>query len=315
MSKLSRMVIASMVLVAVSAPASAISFLDNWQFNLTGGGLDGSQIIIGEYLNFDGFSFVHNTFPGGGSSGPFNFTDAGVFRVSSSDAGDFIVAAFPGYEMTSIFQATGNGTLSPSTGGSFNFNPGGTLELWAGNVATGTRNWAEGVRNDPAPTPPPTRVIYGANDGQLFATFTLTEGGGNIGTSGVPNGAITTIFTATSVLCGYFFDATGNDLCHNPNLLNFETTNASLITTITTPTANVPPEVVCDLANINCPTGKSSGTGAVSTPPFNLLIGNGGQLRLALPTPVPEPGTLVLVGLGLGGLGIRRFRRYPQVHL
>jgi len=121
-------------------------------------------------------------------------------------------------------------------------------------------------------------------DGSTIAIFNLIDGHALLDAGVVPNGIITTIFEATSLAPDTWFTSAGLDLSTavpQEFVLGFGTTNASLVS--------------------NSLVGAPS-AGDVQ----NLVIGNNGQLRLAV---VPEPSTFLLLGGGLVSLGFIARRR------
>lgn len=265
--------LAAAALTAACAPLSASAFLQNWQFNPTGGGLGGA-VTVSEYLDYIGNSYIQNTFT---SSTTFTFTDNGAFVISGVDG----VPQSWSRQITGLLTGvTGSGTL----GGSISFT-GGTLKLYS----DATFNYGS------------TTGYFGANDGTQFATLTLVGGNGAVDTSGLPNGFLSMVFAFTNLSCGYAFDSLGNDLCTlvpslPPVLFGFTTTNASWVKS---PIGNVKSEIAEELS---CGGTANCGYGAnFNTPPSNFIVSNNGQFRL-----IPEPASLALLGGGLVALGLRR---------
>jgi len=169
--------------------------------------------------------------------------------------------------LTATFTGTGSGTLN----GALTFAT-GTLEISSGATVIGT--------------------------------FDLTSGSGMLDGNFLPNGAVSTIFKATSLTAGYWFDSAMNDLANvvaDPNglLFGFATTNASLATN--------PSQIANGLALTGGLYAATFGS-APSTDNYgveNLVIGNNGQYRLQ----VPEPASLALIGVALLGLGASRRRK------
>ncbi len=162
----------------------------------------------------------------------------------------------------SVFEATGSGT----TGGLLSFDT-GKLTVKSGATTIGVFNLLSGSAN-------------------LNANSTL------------PNGTVSVIFEAVSLVSGYFFDSGMTDLSTilltNPLVFGFATTNAVDQSPL------VVPDTLVDLYNAAF---NPDVTGPiVSNITTDLLIGNSGQFRLQ----VPEPGSLALVGIALLGLASRR---------
>jgi hypothetical protein len=190
----------------------------------------------------------------------FTFNEVGNFNVFSADGGTVLTPS-----ISAAFVGSGSG----SVGGPLNFNPGGSL-----NVFSGATN---------------------------IANFVLLTGSANLNAGTVlPNGAISFVFDATSMLAGYFFDEFMNDLATvvaapGGLVMGFATTNvinsnvAIPGALVTSYNAAFDPDVVAPVSN---------GT-------TDLFLSNNGQFRLA----VPEPSILSLLGLALIGLGFTSRRK------
>ena len=248
-------------MLALSAPASAT--LTNWYVDTDGAG-GNAPVLVRDYLDLTGISYVNNTF-NGGSGTTFDFKEVGRFSALTADGGTFNGGSNLNPNLNTYFTANGNGT----TGGLLNFIA-GTL-----NVFSGATN---------------------------IANFDLMSGSANLAAnSTLPNGTVSLIFKATSMVNGYFFDQNMNDLAPIANsfdglIFGFATTNAI------SGTSQVPVELISDYNAAFNPdiTGPIFGDGR-----NNLYLSNNGQFRME----VPEPGMLSLFGiafLGMGFLGRRR---------
>jgi hypothetical protein len=259
--------------MGVSSSASALTY-SPFGINVDGDGAAGIDINVLELMNFEGISFVNNTFT---SQVAFNFTNAGVFRVVSDDNGNS--TPFNGKELTATFTGgAGTGTL----GGSITFTS-GALDFYVDDTPDYATPGGSAGAN-----------IYGANNGTHIGTFDLTFGNGLINPLGVPNGAISLGFKATNLVAGYWFDEWGNDLFNNTNVVNFVTNNASRVAALSTLAKN---EIVCQLNGFDCPTGNS-----FDNLPQTFVLSGNGQDRMA----IPEPASLALIGIGLLGMSFKR---------
>ena len=245
---------------------ASAQFLTNWYIDIDGPGGAGGPVQINEYLDLTGNAFADNT-PTGGDS--FTFDEWGVFKTFTHDG----IGGYPGAtaEATATMTASGTGNFD----GSLNFTS-GTLNLYS----------------DTAEDYGTTAGIYGANNGTNFATLDLITGTGSVDAGGVPNGTFTLIFSVESLLAGYMFDESMNDLsvyagAIPPLLFGFATTNASQV-------ENPTDTLVSELIN------EFAGVASFENDGINdIVISNNGQFRLA----VPEPGVMFLLGGGLLGLG------------
>ncbi|WP_068806652.1 flocculation-associated PEP-CTERM protein PepA [Thauera phenolivorans] len=274
MKVLKKLVLAGAVGAAFASGAANAAFLSNWTFD-TNGAAAGGTILVSEFLDMVGASYVENTFS---DATNFTFENAGAYVVPTADGTNVMPSEA---QITAIFSGTGSGQL----GGSLAFNA-GSFQMYSDTTA----NFGS------------TTGIFGADDGTLIADFLLTEGTGQIGSAGLPNGEISLTFKATNLAAGYFFNEDGIDLSTmvgSELLFGFVTTNASQVAN---PSPNVITEIMGELYTQEFG-GVAAGT---NTPPGDFILSNNGQYRFS---EVPEPGTIALAGLGLLGLGLSRRRK------
>jgi hypothetical protein len=277
---------AAAVTLSMAGTAHAGQVLNNWVFNPIGGGF-ATGTTVNEYLDVTGNAFIQLA-PTGGST--FSFVEHAVFGVPYADSSfNFFPQAYAGGNITATFEASGVGAFSSG----FTFTS-GTIKMYQ-NPTNGQYASSAG--------------IYGANLGNLIATFNVTPGGGGlVDASGSPvgNGQVTVFAKANvgDLDPGYFFRSNGSDLSTEP-LLSFAFTNAN---PLSSPTPLLVSEVACQFAGF---TGPASGTGCAggtyaNTPGQYFFVSNNGQFKLA---EVPEPGSVALFGIAMLGAGFASRKR------
>ncbi|HEY1225779.1 MAG TPA: flocculation-associated PEP-CTERM protein PepA [Ramlibacter sp.] len=292
MKMLNKLVSAAAVAMAFAGSANAGVVMNDWVFNPIGTGFANGQTIH-ENLNVAGNSFIELT-PKAGSNTAFSFTEHSVFNIPQADAnGQLFPLNFPGGNITATFVANGTGSL----GGGFTFS-GGTISIYQ-NPVNSQYATAAG--------------IYGANLGNLIATFQVQPGGGGqVDQFGNPiaNGQVTVnaMAQAGDLMPGYFFDKTGKDLS-TQKVLSFAFTNAN---PLQSPTALQVSEIMCEFAGY---TGSGCNGTAYNPGPSNqlrttLFLNTDGQFKLA---EVPEPGSLALFGIAMLGAGVVTRKRAKKV--
>lgn len=275
---------AAAVSLAIAGTASAAPVMNDWVFNPNGGGYEAGQQVK-EYLDVNGNAFIQIT-PTGGNN--FSFREHAVFRSTQADGiGELFPVAYAGGNITATFEAVGTGTF----GEGFTFS-GGTIRMYQ-NPTGGQYGGTNGV--------------FGANLGNLIATFTvLPGGGGDVDASGSPvgNGNVSVFAKAAEggLAPGYFYNSDGVDLSTKA-LLSFAFTNANPVSNDGL-TANLVPEVACEFAGF---TGNGcNGQAYSNTPGQYFFVSNNGQFKLA---EVPEPGSLALFGIAMLGAGFASRKR------
>ena len=256
-------------LMVCSMASGASAFLYDWKLDTDGAGVN-APVVVGEYLDVVGNSFISNTFT---SPTQFNFTDYGFFKVMSYDGTNNLPSS---HEITATFEGYGSGTL----GNAINFS-GGTLSIFS----------------DAAKDYGTTAGFFGANNGTLIGTFDVQSGYALVDNQAVPNGLITLNLHATQLAEGYWFDSFNRDLSDGmvDITLGFATTNASLV-------SNAGSTLVSELQEF------SGITPANTDLPDALLVSNNGQYRLAA-VPEPSTFALIglgFIGLGLGAYRRKR---------
>lgn len=282
MKMLNKLVSAAAVATAFAGSAHAGVVMNDWVFNPIGTGFANGQTIH-ENLNVAGNSFIELSPTN--QSGGFAFTEHSVFNIPQADAnGQLFPVNFAGGNITATFVASGTGTL----GGGFTFS-GGTISIYQNPVNSQYATSAG---------------YYGANLGNLIATFNVQAGGGgDVDAFGNPvaNGQVTVNAVAGlgALQPGYFFDKTGKDLS-TQQVLSFAFTNAN---PLQSPTALQVSEIMCQFAGYTgsgC-NGSPYNPGAPDQIRTTLFLNTDGQFKLA---EVPEPGSLALFGIAMLGAGV-----------
>jgi len=290
MKFMKKLACAAAVAMSFTATAGAAEILNDWRFNPNGGGFAAAQEIQ-EYLDVNGQSFIQLT-PTGDRS--FNFVEHAVFNIVQADSdGRLFPLNYAGGNISALFEGFGNGTRGTgTTNGSFSFT-GGTISIYQ-NPTNNQYGTSAG--------------IYGANLGNLIASFdVMAGGGGEVDASGSPiaNGQVSVFARADAgdLAPGYFFLPNGTDLS-TQSILSFAFTNANP-TTAEGLTPNLVSEVACQYAGF---TGAGcNGTAYANAPGQYFFVSNNGQFKLA--TEVPEPGSLALFGIAMLGAGFASRKR------
>ena len=280
-----KLICAAAVAIATTGAAHAGPVLNNWVFNPSGGGFDGGQ-VINEYLDINGNGFIQLTSTGNGG---FSFKETAVFNITQADSnGKLFPLTYAGGNITATFEAFGTGTF----GGAFSFT-GGTIKMYQ-NPTNGQYGSTAGH--------------YGADLGNVIATFNvLVGGGGLVDANGSPvnNGQVSVFASAEPGMLdsGYFFRSNGKDLSKE-SVLSFAFTNAN---TVGRPSSRLVSEVACQFAGFNG--AGCNGTNYRNRPGQYFFIGGNGQFKLAEGAEVPEPGSLALFGIAMLGAGVAVRRR------
>lgn len=211
----------------------------------------------------------------------FVFSEFGAYRLTKADQ----VSQFGSRDLTLTYSVSG--LLDPATGGLL-FTA-GAFNLYADSNA----NFGA-TSNNPF-------VVFGANDGELIASFSIGSGGGTAyGQVQMIGQAI-----AGSVRPGYFFSAAGEDLSVSGNL-EFVVDIGNVIDLA--PSVTVVSEIVCKASGFPGPGCNGS---EYANTPYYFVVKDGGLATLSTSSAVPEPGSLALTLFGLTGVGAfsRRSRK------
>ena len=252
--------------------------LNDWVFNPNGGGFASGQ-KINEYLDVNGNAFIQLT-PSGTNS--FSFVEHAVFNISQADSNAKLFPMnYAGGNISAVFEATGTGNFN----GAFSFT-GGSISIYQNPVAQYGS----------------TAGTYGANLGNLIASFNVLAGGGGVvDASGRPisNGQVSVIASADAGALkeGYFFNSKGKDLA-TESILSFAFTNAN---NVANPSKTLVSELVCEFSGFKGNGCKKNTTYKNKAGEY-FLFSNNGQFKLA--TEVPEPGSLALFGIAMLAAGV-----------
>lgn len=242
----------------------------NWSVSLDGGA---NFLTVPNFLSVSGLGYIENTPTG--NPDEFTFEEWAVFQTLANNFGETIQDAFGNYQLTGSLY--GEGTVA---GGEFFFTD-GTLDLYVDTPRSyGT------ISND----------LYGAQTGDLIASFDIVSGGGFVNADTTPIGSVNTQFVSSFLDVGYFFDPDGNDIALQgyPIEWLFALTNV-------TASYNNPDAINPNFSNALLDT---YGITASDDVPFSFFISNSGEFTIGV---VPEPTTMLLFGIGLlGAAGISR---------
>ncbi|HWJ94110.1 MAG TPA: flocculation-associated PEP-CTERM protein PepA [Telluria sp.] len=283
MKLLNKLACAATVAFAFAGSANASVVMNNWVFNPNGGGFEDGYKVK-EYLDVNGNSFIQLNTTAGNPN--FTFVEHAVFNVVQADSkGQLFPLLYPGGNITATFEGFGTGKL----GEAFTFT-GGSIKIYQ-NPVNGQYATTSG--------------IYGANLGNLIASFdVLMGGGGEVDASGNPigNGNVTVYAKAAAgdLMPGYWFRGNGDDLS-DESVLSFAFTNAN---PLAEPDGTLVSEVACQFAGFSG--AGCNGSAYANAPGSYFFVSNNGQFKLA---EVPEPGSLALFGIAMLGAGVVSRRR------
>jgi hypothetical protein len=291
-----------LMILTLSAPASATVILDKWSMDLTGvDGLGAAFYPISniQQIAFYGIAHSKTTDTNGNGLpdiGEYGTTDGLISATSLIDNNGAII--LPGisrlgvdYEMTFNFSVDSIGVDPLTTGKTFKHlaptEPGtstdGRLHVWIDAFANG------GVMAS-------TATGLGYSDGVEVATFVVKTGDGGVFSPATFNGSDDATFELFWAMAGVFFDEFGNDL----------SVPGSALITITDSDYDADPTNL-GYFSVPQPTGRPDFRVAPGSPIDQNALEDG-SARLG----VPEPATLLLVGSGLLGVGLFGRRRIKK---
>ena len=247
--------------------------------NVAGDGWAGAMPVSAP-VNVQGSGFVLAQ-PNPGNPASFVFSELGAYRLTQPDG----VSALGSRDLTLTYSVSG--LLDPVTGG-LSFSS-GAFSLYADTQF----NFASSSSNP--------LVVFGANDGDLIASFQIGSGGGfAYGGVHMAGQAI-----AGTIRPGYFFSAAGDDLSVSGNL-QFVVDIGNVLDDA--PSATVVSEIVCKGFGFPGPGCDSS---SYANTPYYFVVKDGGLASLSSADAVPEPGSMALALFGLTGVGafVRRTRK------
>lgn len=254
-----------------SAQASVV------QFNTAGTGYS-DAVAASSAIDLRGSGFVLAR-PNPTDPANFLFSERGAYELTQADG----LSPLGSHDVTLTYSITG--TVNPMTG-VLSFSS-GTFDLYS----DATMNFGTASSNP--------SVVFGASDGVRIASFTISSGSGSTRGQVHLEGSA----NAGSILPGYFFSASGEDLSRSGKL-QFGVDLGNKID------ANPSPVTIAELA---CKASGFNGPGCNGSPytnsPFYLLVSDGGRATISSPVPEPSHGALFLAGLGVLGLCSRRSRQ------
>jgi len=271
--------------------------LQDWDLNTSNAGgtttsvtYDPGFVLANEVhtLGLNGESFV--AISGPPSSGPFTFTDNGVYNFLAYNGGPALELGSG--QLTAVLR-NGVGYITGASGSFTDFTfTGGLVDFYYNNA----RTYGKQVASN-----------YGASTGQLIAEFGVQGGGGSVDTAGTPtSNTVITIASLAKAINGMGSPATPASVWTLPPSVDL-TTLIGYITTNALPDAAYISPTSTRLSQYF--TGSIAAFKNTYGPGGSFLVTNAGQFSLEAPTSIPEPELLVLMGLGMIGLGYSKKRK------